>query len=208
MWPGSFTGLSTEITAVPLTSGDDSVDDEAWLLDESTLTWVETGEINVNAIYYGGGVGTTYFWAYGTPGDQSMNYYLGPVSQSDLNNNAWIGYRINQDATVSSTWNVTIWEASTGTTLYSPSLPGYSMSPNWILEGQELAGSNGAEAQFAFFGQNAFFRSGKMSFQTSDVPAYMGTSPSYPGPPPHAGWWPASKPSQIANGGLFFTWCC
>jgi hypothetical protein len=208
-WSGSYTGLSMQLTTVSLTSGDVSVDDEAWLIDNTRtpVNWIETGETNENVAYYGGDGTTNYFWAYGVDGE-SMNVYLGPVSQSDLNNSAWIAYRINQDPTVPSTWNVNIWEAATGTMLYNESVADYPMSPNTVIEGQELAGSKGAVAPFAFFAQNAFFQTGKMSFQTSDGTVCMGPSPACSGPPPHANWWPGAKASQTSNGGMFFTWCC
>jgi hypothetical protein len=206
-WTGSFTGFSMELTAVALTSGDGFVDDEGWLVDypggsENGMSWVETGQINegVNTDF-----STDYFWAYGTdwchPDEQFTWFDLGPVAQNDLTNNTWIAYKINQDPTTPSTWNITISYAQTGVVLFSETAPGVSMNPNTVTEGQELQGTNSAEAKLAFFGSNAFYKGATKTYWTTD-----GTVAS--GNPPHAGWWPGSKASETGNGGLFFTWCC
>ena len=205
-WTGSPTGFSMELTAVALTPGDGFIDDEGWLLyypgSIVGMSWVEAGEINE-----GGSTGfsTDYFWAVGTnwcTSDQYFMFYdLGPVAQSDLNNNTWIAYKINQDSTTPSTWNVTISYAQGGQVLFNEAATDNPMTPNTVQEGQELQGTNSAEAPYAFFGYNAFYQGSTKSFWTTDGSVSSGN-------PPHAGWWPSSKPSQTSNGGLFFTWCC
>ncbi len=62
----------------------------------------------MNPGYYRGEGGTYYFWAYGVDGIEIMGYPLGPVAQSDLERANWNAYRINQDASTPSTWNVNI----------------------------------------------------------------------------------------------------
>jgi hypothetical protein len=205
-WTGSPTGFEMELTAVPLTSGDIFVDDEGWLIDYfgSDMSWVETGEENVNPAYVDGFGVTYYFWAYGWHYNSTgtfMAYPLGPVSQSDLNNATWIAYKVSQDANEPSQWNVAISKASSGTPLYSGTCSTCSMTPNTVLEGQELSGSSAAEAPLAFFAENAVITGSKTTYRTDD-----GTVTS--DDPPTANWWPPSKPSQTSNGGLFFTWCC
>lgn len=202
-WSGSFTGFSMELTAVALNSGDGFIDDEGWLVDypggsENGMSWVETGELNE-------GFSTDYFWAYGEDwcqGNQQFNFFdLGPVAQNDMDNNTWIAYQVRQDSTTPTNWNVTISYAQTGVVLFSDTAPGVSMSPNAVNEGQELQGTNSAEAKLAFFGDNAFYKGSTKTYWTSD-----GTVTS--GNPPTANWWPGSKASETGNGGLFFTWCC
>jgi hypothetical protein len=203
-WSGTPTGLSTELTAVALTSGDGFVNDEVWLWQVvgtesyATGSWVEAGEINV----YGS---PDYFWAEGknfcTPDQYFMWYDLGPIAQNDLNNNTWIAYKINQDSKTPSMWNVTISYAQTGQVLFNEAATEHPMTPNTVQEGQELQGTNSAEAPGAFFAYNAFYQGSIKSFWTTDGSVSSGN-------PPHGGWWPGSKPSQTSNGGLFFTWCC
>jgi hypothetical protein len=208
-WSGSPSGLFMNLTAVPLQSGDIFIDDEAWLIDYTSAgaTWVEAGEENVNPVYYGGEGSTYYFWAYGVDGQEIMGYPLGPVSQSDLDHATWNSYRINQDSTTASTWHVNIWEPASGTTLFNESVDN-PMTPTTVIEGQELAGSNDAQAPIAFFNDNSSYQSSKESYQTTDGLVCKGVSPSCPGAPPNAGWWFNSKPSQTSNGGMFFTDCC
>jgi hypothetical protein len=208
-WSGSPTGLFMNLTAVPLTSGDIFIDDEAWLIDYTSAgaTWVEAGEENVNISYYGGEGGTYYFWAYGVDNEEIMGYPLGPISQSDLDHATWNAYRINQDASSPSTWDVKIWEPASGTTLYSESVSN-PMTPTTVIEGQELAGSSDAQAPLAFFNDNSVFQGSKESYQTTNGLVCKGVSPSCPGAPPNAGWWFNSEPPQIGNGGIFFTDCC
>jgi hypothetical protein len=208
-WSGSPNGVFTNLTAVPLTSGDIFIDDEAWLVDYGSggTTWVEAGEENVALGYYGGDGTTHYFWAYGAAGGVFMGYPLGPVSQSDLDHASWNAYRINQDSTTPSTWHVDIWEAGTGTPLYNESVDN-PMTPTTVIEGQELAGSSNAQAPIAFFNDNSVFSGSKETYQTTDGSVCKGPSPSCPGAPPNAGWWFSSKPSETTDGGMFFTDCC
>jgi hypothetical protein len=206
-WTGSPTGFSMELTAVPLTSGDIFIDDEGWLIDyySGGMSWVEAGEENVNVLYEGGYGTTYYFWAYGlnygTPSQVFMAYQLGPVAQADLDHGNWIVYKINQDPKTATTWNVRISEASTGTVLYTAACTGCSMTPNTVLEGQELAGSQNAQAPLAFFAYNTLFQGSTSTLRTAD-----GTVTS--NKPPNANWWFGSKPSETSNGGMFFTDCC
>jgi hypothetical protein len=191
-----------ELTAVPLTSGDNFIDDEGWLIDyfasgdpTKGAYWVETGETN-------DGVGTEYFWAENKLYWGYMQYDLGPVSQHDLNHGTWIAYKVDQDSKTPSTWNVTISDAKTGSVLFTGQSTGNSMSPNTVIEGQELAGSQGAQAPIAFFSQNAIIHGKKTTIQTSD-----GTPTA--NHPPTADWFPGNnKPSQTTNGGIWFTDCC
>lgn len=209
-WSGNPAGFFMNMTAVPLTSGDIFIDDEGWLVDfisSTNYAWVEAGEENVNVAYYGGEGATYYFWAYGAAGQETMGYELGPVAQSDLDHANWIAYRVNQDATTPSTWHVNIWQEATGTMLYNESVDN-PMTPQTLIEGQELAGTNGAQAPLAFFDDNSYLQSSKTVFQTTDGFVCKGPSPACPGAPPNAGWWFNSKPSETSNGGLFFTDCC
>lgn len=200
-WNGTPTGLSMELTMVPLTSGDIFIDDEAWLIDYfasgnplSGAYWVETGIWNE-------GYGTDYFWANNVPTWGFMSYDLGPVAQADLDRANWIAFKINQNAQTSSQWDVTISRPSNGSVLFSQSSTGNPMTPNTIIEGQELAGSQNAQAPLAFFGNSAFIQGGTTTLRTNDGTVRADH-------PPNAGWWPLSKPSQTTNGGLFFTDCC
>lgn len=199
-WTGNPTGFSMELTAVALTSGDIFVDDEGWLVDYfkpgdpiAGAYWVETGEINE-------GFGTEYFWADNTA-DWGFEFYdLGPVAAADTQANTMIAYKVNQDAQTSSTWNVTISKAAGGL-LYKASSTDNPMSPNTIIEGQELAGSQNAQAPLAFFTYNAAIQGSTTTLRTSD-----GTVEA--DHPPNAGWWVSLAPSQTGNGGWFFTDCC
>ena len=195
-WAGDPTGLSMEETPVALTSGDIFVDDEAWLVDYSSgpTFWVETGELNE-------GDGTNYFWAYSTGGTGGfMTYDLGAVSGSDMKG-AWIAYQIQQSPKEPSQWAVTISRAASGTVLYEPSPADVPMTPNTVIEGQELAGQQDAQAPLAFFSENSVFHSTAETLQTSDgvVEDDM---------PPNAGWLGSDTPSATTDGGFFFTDCC
>lgn len=210
-WTGSPTGLLMELTPVPLTSGDIFIDDEAWLIDyfpptpPSEMSWVETGIENVNPTYQNGFGVTYYFWAYGLnfggSGQVFMAYPLGAVAQSDIDAGAWIAFEINQSAKKTSRYDVSISRAATAALLYKASCSACSMTPNTILEGQELAGSSGAQAPIAFFGQNSVIQSGVTTLQTTDGSVTAGH-------PPNANWFPGNKPSETSNGGMFFTDCC
>jgi hypothetical protein len=200
-WTGAPSGLSAEITMVPLTSGDIFIDDEVWLVDYfapgdplAGAYWVETGIWNE-------GYGTDYFWANNVPTWGFMSYDLGPVAQDDLDHANWIAFKIKQNAQTASQWDVTISRASNGSVLFSPSSTGNQMSPTTIIEGQELAGSQNAQAPLAFFGFSSVIQGGATSLRTNDGSVRADH-------PPNAGWWPLSKPSQTNNGGLFFTDCC
>jgi hypothetical protein len=200
-WSGSPTGFSMEVTAVALASGNIFVDDEGWLVDYfaqgnplAGAYWVETGEINE-------GAGTDYFWANNTANDGFMSYDLGPVAQSDIHSGAWIAYRINQDSRISAQWNVTISRAATGTMLYSAQSTETSMTPNTVIEGQELAGEQGAQAPLAFFSENSVIHGSTIEFQSTDGTVTANR-------PPNAGWLGTDTPSQTGNGGMFLTDCC
>jgi hypothetical protein len=199
-WKGAPTGLSMELTAVALTAGDIFVDDESWLIDYlakgnplNNALWVEAGEINE-------GFGTEYFWAENKTVGGFMYYSLGPVAQSDINTGSWIAYTIAQDTTPSS-WNVTIANAGTGTVLYAAQSFNNPMTPNTVIEGQELAGMQNAQAPLAFFSENAVIQNGQTTIRTAD-----GTVTA--NHPPNAGWLGTDTPSQTNHGGLFFTDCC
>jgi hypothetical protein len=200
-WSGNPTGLMTEITAVTLTSGNIFIDDEAWLIDYyasgdaiNGAYWVEAGEINE-------GYGTDYFWADNTANDGFMSYDLGPVLQSDIDHGNGIAYEINQDSRTPSQWNVAIWRASSGAMLYSASSTDNPMTPNTVLEGQELSGEQDAQAPIAFFSNNTLIEGTHSYLRTDD-----GTVTA--NHPPNAGWWFSMKASQTTNGDLFFTDCC
>jgi hypothetical protein len=199
-WTGSPTGLSMEETPVLLTSGDIFIDDESWLIDYGTsadldnTSWVETGEWNQ-------GSGTDYFWAYSTGGDSGfMSYPLGAVAQSDTKG-AWIAYQIRADPKTPSQWDVTISRAASGEVLYAPPSPYVPMTPNTVLEGQELAGEQDAQAPLAFFSENEVFQGSAETLRTAD-----GTVTD--GKPPNAGWLGTDTPSNTSDGGMFFTDCC
>lgn len=200
-WSGTPTGFSMELTAVALTSGDIFVDDEGWLIDYfapgdplSGAYWVEAGEINE-------GFGTEYFWANNTESGGFMSYDLGPVSQSDISAGNWIAFKINQDSKTPSQWNITISRPETGTVLYSQASTDNPMTPNTVIEGQELAGSQNAQAPLAFFSYNAVIQGSTTTVQTQDGTVRADH-------PPNAGWFGTDTPSQSANGGIFFTDCC
>jgi len=213
-WTGSFSGVSTEMTVVPLSSGDIFVDDEEWLVDYfstgDALTssyWVETGIWNE-------GYGTDYFWANNTANDGFMSYDLGPVSQADLNADAQIVFTLHQDSATPSQWNVTIARPA-GTVLFTAASTDNPMTPNTVIEGQELAGSSNAEAPLAFFEQNAFFQGNTKTIQSTDGTVCVGPAttsvpcPNPKQPPPMGGWFPSLAPTvPSSDGGYFFTWCC
>jgi hypothetical protein len=199
-----------ELTPVSLNSGDIFIDDEGWLIDYgpspgSPMSWVEAGIENVNALYYGSTGTTNYFWAYGlnygSPTGVFMEYPLGAVSPSDISRGSWIAFQIKQHPKKAATYDVTISEAASGTPLYTESCASCSMTPNTILEGQELAGSSNAQAPLAFFSYNSSITGSSTTIQSSD-----GTVTA--AHPPNAGWFPGNKPSETSNGGMFFTDCC
>jgi hypothetical protein len=200
-WTGSPTGFAMELTAVPLTSGDIFIDDEGWLVDYfapgdpiSGAYWVETGEINQ-------GAGTQYFWANNSAEWGFNSYMLGPVAASDLRSAAWIAFKISQDPETSSSWNIVISRAANGAVLYSEQAADTPMTPNTIIAGQELAGTQNAQAPLAFFAQNKIIQGGSSMFETTDGKVRADH-------PPNAGWWFYNMPSQTTNGGMFFTDCC
>ena len=108
----------------------------------------------------------------------------------------------------SSTWNVTISRPATGEVVYKAACTDNSMTPTKVIEGQELAGSNGAQAPIVFFTHNAEIKASKKTNRTADGTVCKGPSPACPGAPPNAGWWVGEKPSTSPNGGTFFTDCC
>jgi hypothetical protein len=186
-----------EETPVALTSGNIFVDDEAWLVDYSSgpTSWVETGEVNE-------GYGTDYFWAYSTGGVSGfMTYDLGAVSPSDMNG-TWIAYQIRQSPGESAGWAVTISRAASGTVLYAPSPADVTMTPNTVIEGQELAGEENAQAPIAFFTENSVFQGSTETLQTT---AGTVTDAS----PPNGAWLGSDTPSPATtDGGMFVTDCC
>jgi hypothetical protein len=194
-WTGSPTGFSMEQTPVSLTSGDIFVDDEGWLVQEQPnpddTSWVETGEENEY------GEGTVYFWADSTGGTGGfMTYFLGPVTQS-----AWVAYQVRQDAKVPSQWAVTISDAASGTVLYAEQAVGNPMTPNTVIEGQELAGQQDAQAPLAFFSENEIFHGSAETMTTSNGTVRADR-------PPNAGWLGTDTPAATNDGGTFFTDCC
>jgi hypothetical protein len=112
--------------------------------------------------------GTDYFWASNTASAGFMSNDLGPVSQADLNVDAQIVFTLHQDSVTSSQWNVTI-SRPAGTVLYTAASTDNPMTPNTVIEGQELAGPSNAEAPLAFFEKNAFFQGYTKTSQGSDV---------------------------------------
>ncbi len=79
------------------------------------------------------------------------------------------------------------------------------MTPNTVIEGQELAGQQDAQAPLAFFSYNAAIQGSKAVLRTTNGTVTAAR-------PPNAGWWlgpnPSLTPSQTTNGGTFFTDCC
>jgi len=200
-WDGDFTGFAMELTPVSLTSGNIFVDDEGWLIDYFApgdplkgAYWVEAGEINE-------GFGTDYFWAENTKALGFVSTDLGAVDPSDISKGNWIAFTIDQSGAKADQWNVIISRAATGSTLFRAQSTSNPMSPNAILEGQELAGESNAQAPLALFSENQVIHGSTISFQTTD-----GTVTD--DRPPNAGWFGASKPSQTTVGGYFFTDCC
>jgi hypothetical protein len=75
------------------------------------------------------------------------------------------------------------------------------MTPNTVIEGQELAGSNSAQAPLAFFSYSAVYNGSTKTLRSADGTVRADH-------PPNANWWSGNKPSQTSTGGLFFTDCC
>lgn len=201
-WSDNVTGLSMELTAVDLTSGNIFIDDETWLIDyfasgdpNSGAYWVEAGETN-------DGLGTEYFFAENKTYWGFQSYDLGAVAPSDIHAGNWIAFKIEQDSKDTTQWNVTISRAKDGTVLFTGQSTENPMTPNTVIEGQELAGSSGAQAPLAVFSDNRVVKAGKSKVQTNDGTVRRDN-------PPNADWFPGNnKPSQTSNGGLFFTDCC
>ncbi len=112
--------------------------------------------------------------------------------------------------------------------LFNEPVTDQPMTPTAVMEGQELLGTNGAQAPLAFFTDNAYLQGSKQGFHTSDDTVCRGTTAAIqkspnctpvkgvnlPGPAgsnwmsPNGDWWVGSKPSQMSYGGMFFTDCC
>ena len=212
-WSGSPTGFSLQMTPAPLTSGDIGIDDEAWLVQNFVpacpggACWVETGEDNTNPTYANGYGSTIYFWASGTADAGFMFYYLGDVPKSDYGN--WVQSR--SEPGFENAFHVGRYhlQARLGReVVYRQACTDNPMTPNTVIEGQELAGTNDAQAPIVFFTHNAEIKGSKKTDRTSDGTVCKGHSPACPGAPPNAGWFGNETPSKSPNGGLFFTDCC
>jgi hypothetical protein len=210
-WTGTPTGFSLQMTPAALTSGDIGIDDEGWLVQNGascygSACWVETGVDNTNPTYSNGYGTTVYFWASGTADAGFQFYYLGDVPSGDFTQ--WIQFDVSQDSTTPSTWNVTISRPATGEVVYKQACTDNPMTPNTVIEGQELAGTNNAQAPIVFFTHNAEIKGSTKTDRTTDGTVCKGPSPACPGAPPNAGWFGTDKPSTSPNGGTFFTDCC
>jgi hypothetical protein len=75
------------------------------------------------------------------------------------------------------------------------------MPPNTVIEGQELAGEQDAQAPLAFFSENEIYQGSAGTVTTSD-----GTVRD--DKPPNAGWFLTDTPASTNDGGTFFTDCC
>jgi hypothetical protein len=211
-WTDTADGFSLQMTPAPLTSGDISIDDEGWLIQNyvpdcpGAACWVETGVDNTNLTQSNGFGTTVYFWGSGTAASGPQYYYLGDVPPGDFKQ--WIQFDVRQDSKTPSTWNVTISRPASGEVVYKAACTENLMAPNTVIEGQELAGTNDAQAPIVFFTHNAEIKGSKKTDWTTDGTVCLGPSPACPGPPPNAGWWAGEKPSTSPHGGTFFTDCC
>jgi hypothetical protein len=210
-WLGSVTGSFTVIDVVNLASGDVSVDNETWLIDnnsnrseqcifapgdDNNACWVEAGYVRFS------GDSERWFWADLRPmGGGCFNhcYYIehdeGILNSGDYNNVVDITIMANGTA---KQWSVSVGGHVTG---FNATSVDNTMSPNRIDIGQELAGTQGANAPHANYQDNTWIKNGE-HYQTVDgIFNYGGTSYN----PPWAGWNQNQRPSNSPYGGVWYT---
>lgn len=210
-WLGSVTGSFTVIDVVNLASGDGAVDNEMWLadnnLDGSKQCLVQQGDSNgkcwVEAGYYhASGNSERWFWADLRPvggGCYGSCYFLehdeGILNSGDYNNVVDITITANGTA---KQWSVSV---SGGATGFNATSVDNVMSPNRIDIGQELIGTQGANAPHANYQDNTWIKNGE-HYQTVDGTFNYGGTPYNP---PWSGWNQNQRPSNSPYGGVRYT---
>jgi hypothetical protein len=211
-WLGPTIGSFTVIDAVNLASGDGSIDNEMWLVDNNLngskqciiapgdsnfKCWVEAGYVHFS------GDSQRWFWADLRPqggGCYQHCYYIehdeGILNSGDYNNVVDVTLVANGTA---GQWSVQVLGHVTG---FNATSVDNAMSPNRIDIGQELEGSQGANAPHANFQDNEWYNGAGPHYQTVDgILDYAGD----PNNPPWAGWNQNQRPSNSPYGGVWYT---
>jgi hypothetical protein len=196
-WVGAVDGSATQITVRGITGGNGFIDNEMWLVQwpKNGLprsTWVEAGYISDSGFENGAEV---WFWADSRPQDNGyVNLHYGiPLRSGDYGHNVAITLKRKDSCSfTASVVGVLTGEQGTSTN--------NCISPDHIQIGQELAGSNGANAPKALYSQNEYEAAGRnyFSYQFQDG---SGSGKN----PPWAGWDQNHRPSNSGGGGTWYT---
>ena len=211
-WLGSILGTFTVIDVVNLASGDVSIDNETWLIDNNLngskqcifepgytngKCWVEAG------YWHGSGNSERWFWADLRPqggGCYQHCYYIehdeGILNSGDYNNVVDVTIVTNG---IANQWSVQVLGHVTG---FNATSIDNTMSANRIDIGQELAGTQRANAPHANYQDNEWYNGNGPHYQTVDGQFnYVGASYN----PPWSGWNQNQRPSNSPYGGVWYT---
>jgi hypothetical protein len=182
-------GFQTKVNVVSMNPGDGFITDEFWLSGSNCSCWIETG-------YKADQTGQYYYWGQQAPGSSFGFTDLGPVTAADLGQ--WATFTIQQISPQSFSIEVVTPTHSYVVTVNNS----YLSDPNalaYVQVGQELAGTTGATANYAFFEYNKLFVGGSWSYITTAGAIKQDA-------PPYGGW--LGTPSSSNPGGIFLTQCC
>jgi len=198
-------GYRTSISVTDgMHSGDGFIDDEMWLTARDGPGWIEAGYMDDTVL------GEHYFWA---ENDEItgifVSHSLQAVPQADVGSYVAVEiFATGSDLTTSTSFTVNIRGVATNFSQTGITNAMWSASTDQFAEvhlGQELAGSQGALANDAFFVNNSWMDSGgHWRLQSA-------TTTSSVDQPPYGGWVQdpcSSAQSSAPNGGTFLTRCC
>lgn len=205
-WHGSVNGSYTDVNVVSLAGGDGGIDNEMWLVDTTHTCYVDPGNQGQTYCWVEGGYvrrgneSEIWFWA----DDRLCSgcYYIehdsGQLLSGDYGSGAAITIVKNASA---GKWDVTIYGNSSRYTGQSTS---NNMTPNYIQIGQELYGTNSANAPTASYEQNSWDATNGTGwhYQTNNG-NFNGLNSGAPYNPPWSGW--RTQPSSSSTGGLWYT---
>lgn len=202
-------GFATQVTAVPLHSGNGELNNEVWVVqynnpscgNYSQRCWIEVG---LSAGAYGLPSNETHvFWADNRPNHGFYFHDQGALQAQEFNQAVFLLIRPHfLEASAFDVDALTCADVSSNATCAQRWIIGKStnnaMVASRIVMGMELSGTNGASAANANFAGSVVLNP-NASYLSSDGIITMNA-------PVNAGW--MAPPSTSNSGGLFFTSCC
>lgn len=192
-----FTGFTTTMSVVKnFHGGDGFITNEFWLSNYNGVNgWIEVG---VSSTEISGGNGNEYFYAFLDPETALFHHFtISPVPDDEIGSRVVLDVHQIADNTFSvsvkgsktnftNTIQVHLWDGFYGGS---------------IKIGQELAGSNGAQASLTEFVENKFYKGSTLRYVDE-----LNLPSESIGQPPYGGW--LEKPTSTNKGGIYSTYCC